>query len=281
MLLLSPITMNDKNLPKFDAPPIIETVLSVQFKQLPIFSNAHTGWFWKNYLGSEWDQITEAPRLEDQFERFGEEKWKKSGLGFILQTHPGLGRTQIVRSDTQRMIQVQNTRFIQNWRKTTASNYPSYDDLLPEFIDNFQKFSKFSKDSGNPDLELNQWEVTYVNHIEKGDLWTNVQDWEKLFPDFGVMSTGRPDLILDNFGGTWRFACGTKAKLYIEMKQVKIGGEHGPTGPELILLQLISRGPVVEGADFIEGFNLGHELIVTTFANITADIGHKYWNRRS
>ncbi|OLB29539.1 MAG: hypothetical protein DMG41_37135 [Acidobacteria bacterium] len=36
--------------PKFDAPPVVETVLSVQFSSLPGFATAHAGWFWKEYL---------------------------------------------------------------------------------------------------------------------------------------------------------------------------------------------------------------------------------------
>ncbi len=41
------------SLPIFATPPVVETVLSAQFFPLEYFSNAHAGWFWKNYLGTE------------------------------------------------------------------------------------------------------------------------------------------------------------------------------------------------------------------------------------
>lgn len=273
--------MSEKNLPKFDAPPVIETVLGVQFAQLSSYSNAHAGWFWKQYLDEAWDQVNEVPRLEDQFEMFGEDKWTQSRGGFVIQTQPVSERIQIVRSDNQRMIQVQNTRFIYNWRKPVDSGYPSYQEILPEFLDRFGSFSQFAKDSGNPDLELNQWEVTYVNHIEKGELWNDVSDCLTLFPKLGILSDNVPNQTLDNFRGSWTFAIDeNKGKLHVEMKQVKLGTESGPVGSELILLQLTARGPVNSDVDLKTGFDLGHEAIVRTFADITSASSHKIWKRK-
>jgi len=273
--------MSEKNLPTYDAPPVIETVLGVQFSQIPTYSNAHAGWFWKQYLDDAWDQVSEAPRLEDQFELFGQDKWSQPRGGFIIQTQPVSERTQIVRSNNQRMIQVQNTRFIYNWRKPENSDYPSYNEILPEFLDKFGSFTKFAKDSGNPDLELNQWEVTYVNHIGKGDLWGDVNDWLTLFPKLGILSDNVSNQKFDNFRGAWTFAIDeNKGKLHVEMKQVKLGTESGATGPELILLQLTARGPVNNDVDLKTGLDLGHEAIVKTFTDITSTASHEFWKRK-
>lgn len=104
-------------LPQYDAPPVIETVLSTQFGRLPSFTLAHAGWFWKNYLDESWVSAAEAARLGDVFERFGDERvWTQHAIQFVpmgTESH----RLQILRDDQERMIQVQNTRFIQNWRK--------------------------------------------------------------------------------------------------------------------------------------------------------------------
>ena len=63
---------------KFQFPPVVETVLGVQFAGLPGYSTAHAGWFWKEYLeklnespNRIWSKAVDAMRLEDQFERFG------------------------------------------------------------------------------------------------------------------------------------------------------------------------------------------------------------------
>ena len=90
-------------LPKFDSPPVIETVLGVQFAPLPNFSTVHSGWFWKNYLGEDWTSVKVVPRLDDHFERFGEEpQW--TPLGLRIHTKLEEGRAQIIRNDDERMI---------------------------------------------------------------------------------------------------------------------------------------------------------------------------------
>src|SRR5580704_4803227 len=101
--------------PKFDAPPVVETALSLQFSNLPGYSTAHAGWFWKEYLDKltresnfKWSQAVDAVRIEDQFERFGSEDiW---GPQFAMRVMPPSQshRTQMVRSDGERMIQVQD-----------------------------------------------------------------------------------------------------------------------------------------------------------------------------
>ena len=50
-------------LPKFEAPPVVETLLAVQFAPLPEFTGAMSGWFWKSYLGSDWTKILATIRF--------------------------------------------------------------------------------------------------------------------------------------------------------------------------------------------------------------------------
>lgn len=70
------------------------------------------------------------------------------------------------------MLQVQNGRFIQNWRKQTgASNYPHYEATRAAFGRDWNRFLGFLKDLGLDAPVVNQCEVSYVNHIEVGDGW--------------------------------------------------------------------------------------------------------------
>jgi uncharacterized protein (TIGR04255 family) len=50
-------------------PPVVETVLSVQFNPLPNFGAGQLGAYW-NELGAEWPNVTEAPGVEPEYERF-------------------------------------------------------------------------------------------------------------------------------------------------------------------------------------------------------------------
>lgn len=267
-------------LPKFDAPPVVETVLSVQFARLEKFSDAHAGWFWKGYLGEEWASVQTANPLEDQFERFGDQmKWGPAVGGIRIMPGGTANRLQIVRADNERMIQIQDSRFIYNWKKERA-DYPNYDKVLLEFKNNFEIFKKFVEDANLGPLALNQWEVTYVNHIPKESLWSSFEEWSNILPGFFVPRTDSDKLAPELFRGEWRFTItGNRGRLYINIDRGRVGSEKGP---EVMRAQLTSRGPVNSeiGMDLQSGFDLGHESIVRTFTAMTSPVAHKYWERR-
>ena len=45
--------MQNSGLPTFDNPPVIETVIGVQFDQIPNLTSAHFGWYWREFLGGK------------------------------------------------------------------------------------------------------------------------------------------------------------------------------------------------------------------------------------
>jgi uncharacterized protein (TIGR04255 family) len=265
------------SLPKYDAPPVVETVLSVQFDRLPAFSSAHAGWFWKSALDPSWTKVTEVQRLDDEFERFGQERvWKQRAFQ-VTAVGKEPQRLQIVRSDEQRMIQVQDSRFIQNWRKKDEG-YPSYGTLVPEFRKHFTSFASFIEKAALSPIVPNQWEVIYVNLIHRGDMWDSPRDWRGIFPWFALPLHVE---TFDTFGsGEWQFVIGDKvARLYVNLGHVKLGGSED----QAIRLQLLARGPVANGSidGVYAGFDLGHEAIVTAFTAMTSDHAHKRWKRIS
>ncbi len=267
------------NLPKFDSPPVVETVLSAQFHNLAGYSTAHAGWFWKNYLDSNWTTVKEVQRLDDQLEQFGDEKqWVMPS--FKISTSPQAERLHIIREDKERLIQLQDSRFIYNWKKGENA-YPSFHRILPEFQDTFEKYQQFIKDSEFGELKLNQWEVTYVNHIEKGDLWESASDWGKILPVFVGDPSSEAKLPVESFQGDWKLIIGeNQGRLHISLKHAKVASGKGP---EVIVLQFTARGPISEenGLSLEKGLNLGHESIVKTFGDITSNEAQKHWGRRN
>ena len=172
-------------LPKFDRPPVVETVLGVQFNRLADYSAAHAGWFWRENLGPRFDVAKEASRLEDQFERFGDDvRWAPPGGLFVRPVHQP-DRIQIINGLDDRMVQIQDSRFIYNWRKRDAG-YPSYEKLKPEFLAKLTEFEAFTQARGLGKIEQNQWEVTYHNQILRGEVWQSPQDWSRIIPSFYV-----------------------------------------------------------------------------------------------
>ena len=267
-------------LPKFDAPPVVETVLSIQFEPLPRFTGAMAGRFWQSHLmggDNDWPASAEVPALPDVRERFGDDvQWKP--LGVQIGSYEGRSqRTQIMRADDQRMVQIQDSRLILNWKKGQA-DYPSYEVLYPEFLSLFEGFKAFSSDSGFDDLSLNQWEVTYVNHILKGDLWNSPYDWGGIAANLAIPKVDRS--IARSESGTlqWKFIIGENlGRLHVSSRHVKVA----PGDEEAIRLELTARGSINDAEDRdIKGcFDLGHETIVRFFTAITSDTAHKVWKR--
>ena len=266
-----------EGLPEFDAPPVIETVLSAQFVRLPNFSSAISGWFWKQYLSSEWAKAKDAPRIEDQFERFDEPRVPVSPIRIRQSSEMESERVQLIRSDDERMIQIQNTRFILNWKKEHG-NYPTYKVLWPEFRELFARFQTFTQDAGLGQVSLNQWEVTYVNHIPQGNLWNSPRDWPKILPGlYTPLAWNSSDC--ETLAGSWRFVLEAKrGRLYINVQH----GRVGVSGPDALVVQFTARGPVDNGKGWSleSGFSLGHEYIVRTFASITSEEAQASWLRK-
>ncbi len=200
---------------KFEAPPVVEMALSVQFNRLPGYTTAHSGWFWKEYLenlgdetSNRWNQLVETPRLDDQFELFGSDDVWMPPLSMKFLPGAQSQRLQIIRADNERMLQVQDSRFILNWRKQKSA-YPTYDTLLPEFRTMFHTFEAFVGETKLGPLAFNQWEVIYVDQLKKGEMWKSARDWNQIFPGLSMLPMNIPQVPPsddETLSADWRFS---------------------------------------------------------------------------
>ena len=197
--------MSSVNLPKFENPPVIETVLGIQFDTLPNFTIAHLGAFWQRLGPDKWPHVNDAPSLDTQSERFGEEnRGRIASMMFKLSRSIEV-RLQIRNNDKTRMIQVQNGRLHYNWLGHTGDQYPNYEKVKPEFDRVWDDFQGFLSEYNLGNIHLNQWEVTYVNHIPQGTIWNDPQDWIDIFPLLTTLPTKTTEVKLESFGGEWHF----------------------------------------------------------------------------
>jgi len=267
--------MNKKT--SFRHPPVVETVIGVQFEPLPKMTNAHLGAFWKT-LGPDWPNVTDAPRIEDQFERFDAPRFF-GGFQFKL-TQNLTARLQIRDSSGDRMIQVQNCRFDYNWLGEKGDEYPRFSQVRPEFDEMFRRYERFIGEAGLGDMKPAQWEITYVNHIPKGTVWESPEDWAGVFRGLPIPSPAPTGLILEGIGGNWHFEIAPKrGRLHVDVKS----GMLAQNEREVLVLTLTARGPVSPGADndaaFDEGLNLGHDTIVRSFVELTSETAHAFWDK--
>jgi uncharacterized protein (TIGR04255 family) len=277
------VPVSGQQLPAFEDPPVIETLLGVQFAPLERFSLMHFGIFWAS-VREMYPRYQILPALDPAVENFDpqlQETQKRVLELRVKQIPEPVMRCWLMSASSDQLIQLQRDRFIRNWRKMAAGEvYPRYDRLRPNFEFDWNRFLAFLRDNdlGNP--EINQCEVTYVNHIEIGKAWASFAETPKIVsllarevpteflprPEFFEMTTSYP---LSDYRG----------RLRVSVQPVF----SQPLNKEVLQLTLTARGKPASShlGDILEWFDLGHEWIVRGFAELTTPELHKIWRRTS
>jgi hypothetical protein len=130
------------------------------------------------------------------------------------------------------------------------------------------------------DFRPNQWEVTYVNHIPQGTVWSTPSDWSfcrllAAIPTIESLADG------EDFTGEWHFRIPPDlGRLHVEWQHVK-ELDSGQQDKELIRLTLTARGPTLKGGDEVQsaldGLSLGRSIIVNCFKQFMTDEANTYW----
>jgi len=274
-------TTTSRSSPDYGNPPVVETILGVQFERMAEFRNAHMGAFWKALDSTAWPRVSDAPLLPVQFEPCTKEaRWSK-GVQVHVSQDPS-SRLQITNAAGDRMIQLQNTRFHFNWLGQAGMPYPRYETVRVEFSDVYGRFLEFVRGEGLGELRPNQWEVTYLNHIPKGTVWREPNDW-----GFFQLLRGVPTIAGliqgESFGGNWTFCIPEeRGRLHIQWQH---GARSEPDEQELIVLTLTARGPLdgtkPDIASVLGGLDLGHLTIVQSFERLMSTNANDYWELKN
>lgn len=268
-------------MPSYDRPPVIETILGAQFERLRGFKNAHLGAFWKTLDTEEWPDVFDAPPLQSQFERLTESaRWAPIGAQLTVTQDPS-SRLQIKNKAGDRMIQVQNSRFHFNWLGQTGGEYPRFKSVWRDFLWALQRFVEFVVREKVGDFRPNQWEITYLNHIPKGTVWSTPNDWG-FFRPLGAVPTVEGLVQGESFAGAWHFVIPEqRGRLHVEWQH---GRKSGPEEQEIVVLTLTARGPVAESDDpiqaILDGIDLGRRTIVRSFASLMSKAANDHWGLR-
>lgn len=261
---------------EFDHPPVIETLLSVQFVPLRKLTLAYMGLYWGE-VREEYPSHEVQPPLVPIVEEFPPKMG--TGIGIALSPEPD-ARCWFIDSSSTQLIQIQRDRFIRNWRKEAPPNdrYPRYAILRPRFERDWAAFVSFleREELGRPDL--NQCEITYINHIERGAGWESFGDIASVLTPLATPSPvflPRPEAIIYNA----RYAMPEKnGRLHVAAQPAIRRSD----GKDILQVTLTARGKPASSRleDIVQWFDIGHQWIVHGFADITTTEMHVIWGRR-
>lgn len=264
------------DLPDFADPPINESALSIQFQPLASFGIPHFGLYWQK-IRPEFGRFQLVPPIPQTTEQFAGPQPIRLNLQLLAQPEV---RCWFLDATGERLVQVQRDRFIHNWRQIDGTEkYPRYPTIRKSLHRHWITFMEFLQAEGLEPPNVNQCEVTYVNHIEYGRGWTGfgvlnqvVAPWSGKHVDGFLPAPERVGLevhyCLPNDLG----------RLHVSAAPVV----RGRDSREVFQVTLTARGAPVSTAidDVFDWLDLGRQWVVKGFADFTSDAMQKIWGRK-
>lgn len=261
---------------RFKKPPVVEVVCGVQFSVGSPLKSVEPGLYWQT-IKDRFPRVEDAAPIAAAFE---------SGGAFqefleLAQTPP-LRRAWFLTADGSNLIQLQGDRFIFNWKRAGEdATYPSYDVVIEEFEKHLTGFEEFVESRIGAKPTYRQFELTYVNHIDKSNGLERVGEGNVLIDHMRVADDSRflkePEgynvattYLLPNGFGRLRTTAQTALRQ--------------PGGERIVRLDMSARG--ISGDTSPSGrrawFDVAHDWITHGFADITSPVLQKeFWERKS
>lgn len=269
----------DLALPDYQNPPIDETVLSIQFAPIPDFSVPHFGLYWKQ-IRREFGRYEVKPPIATATEQFDTTVRPSSKqFGIQLVEAPDV-RCWFLDDSGTRLIQIQSDRLVHNWRRVTGSEvYPRYPAVRDTLRKEWERFCSFLQTEGFVAPDVNQCEVTYVNHIEYGTGWSGYSELSDVIAGWSGRGSGKFLPAAERATMKVHYLLpNKKGRLHISVDPVV----RVRDGQEVLQLSLTARGaPESSQLESILGWlDLGREWVVKGFTDFTTQKMHKIWGRK-
>lgn len=190
---------------------------------------------------------------------------------------PPLRRVFYIDSTTNFLLQLQSSRFLSNWRKRQPSDqYPSFEAAYSRFSRGWNDFLKFSKESGFPVPEANQYELTYVNHIHQTTEAFPV-GIQRILPLLSWKTARSANFLPDPTS----LACRLQFNFPESKGRLHVAVSHGLLdGKGLLVVDFTARGSArKDWSDMHDWFSMAHEWIVSGFTDLTSSDAHSTWRR--
>lgn len=279
-----PVLVEVDRLPEYDTPPVVEVAMGLHMSFLHNFDVARLGYFWGGTLKDRFPYVEQRPPLAPVLEEVHATLAQQSVVINLGEGPAPIPRTVFVSEDRTRALQVQQDFVVYNWKKGDQP-YPRYSRVKSEFLELVRQLSDFvaSEDIGL--LRPLQCEVTYVNHIAPGAVWSSHGDASRVVT---MTCPPEPDSWLDSLTGIevhqrhdlmWpdlAFA----GRIHIKFQT----GYRLPDNEPIFALAITARAKPRAGETLLESveplFDREHEQVVRAFASVVTMDLQKEWGLR-
>ncbi|MEX3954164.1 TIGR04255 family protein [Paraburkholderia sp. EG287B] len=269
----------ERNPVKFTRPPIYEVACGIHFSSERPLVTAHIGAYWE-HVRDKFPKAEDAPPLQSVVEQPGGGAMPV----FEFSNLPPLRRAWLFSADGRNLIQLQQDRFIFNWKRESLSDpYPSYAVVIDQFETQLAEFSTFCREIGVGELSVRQFELAYVNHISASNGLGAAATSDTLLVDH-VRSADATRFLPEPEGFNWM----TSYVLPRGFGRLHITAQSAsqiPTQERFVRLDLTARGisSDLSPTGKREWFDVAHEWITHGFADVTAPAMQtaEYWGRTS
>jgi uncharacterized protein (TIGR04255 family) len=255
-------------LPSYETPPVNEVVCGMRFHPLDKLRIPHIGLLWDKFR-QEYSIIQHASPIVGA----------KGDIPVDNATGLPLPRVWFISKSDDQLIQFQSDRFYFNWRRR-QNVYPRYSYVIKNFEYVVDTIGKFFDEFELGKLKPIEYELSYINHMPKGQEWNTIDDLPGIFSDFiWGQITGRFLPNPENVAWQANFLLPEKKGLLaVNLKQALRSEDKLP----LLVLELTVRGAgdSTDKNTIREWFDVAHEWIVRGFTDLTTSKVQKvFWKR--
>ena len=252
-------------------PPIVETSLGCFFYPIPGWNVLHFGTLFERFRG-KYPNVEFPPPVIEQPQQ----------LPITVSWAPGDSVIPIraLFSDDKKtqLVQLQPTLFLHNWRKRDEHpTYEHYAQVLPMFRADWEVFVAFLAKNNLPRPKFTRYEMTYFNHIVRGEHWRGYEDLPKFFRNWRGFE---PASAFDNIEQAAFTIVQPMRKGKVTV--VVAPGVRISDGKEILQLNFTTTVLPVDHTDedLLRGLDECHEIALMAFRAFVTEEAVKAWGGR-
>jgi uncharacterized protein (TIGR04255 family) len=254
----------------FERAPLVEMSCGCRFRNLELFRIPHFGKFWSTFQ-QDFPRVEHAtPIAPEDREPFRD---RTTGLW--------LPRIWFIDDSDSELVQLQTDRLHVNWRKRDpGSPYGRFRRIAEVFIKRFEALGEFVTRERIGTIEPDSCELTYINHLVRGQDWETLADLSRVFDQSVQFPRGVGTLPLTSLSWSAVGALpGPAGKLSLTLKH----GKRLSDQAEVFVFELTARGIAADRsiAGIRSWLDLAHREANAAFRSFTSERHQRdIWGRR-